>query len=388
MSDTCRSVSDVLGLYAEGELHDPSVVDFVRAHLVDCTDCRERLEEYDELTRALLADGYGGGSARSRGSETFDKWSRLERQLRVEGVLRRLRASVGDASREDLLERTAVDGAYLEAPCFLDAVPRVDEGASDLDFGDGLGYDLRRSSRGRGGWRALAAALVPLGIVSVWLVLAGRSDPEPGLVRNVSPSLVVGSANPAREGAESERLTDRSPRWVVSGADTDAWFASERADPTQRYGALRGAGAAVPPTTEVVLSSTPTERDDHWVVRGVVLETPLDVRSDAPAETRYLLVRDEASGGVNPLSSDLDGWWFRPQLIERRAPESGSEAARSEDVTFYRIHVYEGIRLEMPLRGWTPVSWRSSALGGGRPRSVAPPPLTTFPENWLQNRRF
>ena len=95
MSEHCETVGALLGLYAEGELHDPRTVELVREHLRDCVDCRDALDSYDRLTRALLA-----GEPESL-PEGGDGWIDLERERRVEGVMRRLGVATRAAAGVD-----------------------------------------------------------------------------------------------------------------------------------------------------------------------------------------------------------------------------------------------------------------------------------------------
>ena len=244
MTDLCERVSAVLGLYAEGELHDPLAVEMVRGHLSDCVDCRETLDVYDDLTRTLLSGrgplGAGGG------------WIELEGQRRVDGVLKRL-------DRQALTGEAAGDGSRVAAFRSADALqrfaliersnrPRLQMSVDDL-VENHASTRRRKSGLGASGPRRSALAAVALfGLVSVWLaaVLSGMlSEDAPELERQVlqdapdSLSPVVTSSHRFRDDREPPRReNDRSLRWVVSGAGVEPRLAYLRDSFP-----LRGAGA-------------------------------------------------------------------------------------------------------------------------------------------------
>ena len=451
MSDFCETVSAVLGLYAEGELHDPLAVELVREHILDCANCRETLEVYDDLTRTLLGgpgslnrplgdDGGPGslrdgglGSLRDGGPLGGDGWTDLERQRRVEGVLSRLkwqastpslgvsREAASSGSRVPQAAFPSSDG--LERFAFLERSdrPRLDLSLDDLVDPDHASTSRRNSlSLGASGPRrfALAAAAL-LGIVSVWLavVLSGMlSGSTSELARRVSRdaldsrSPVVASSGRYRNNREPPRReNDHSLRWVLSLAGAAPRPDSSPGSP----GGARApsdpellAGVNDRPTTrsrsaEVILSSTPTEADTQWVVWVVILESPPE-RTEAHSGPRYLLVRDsdfelaDPSRSVRPL--DVGGLWFRPSRIERRPARKYSAPRLTVGTSnLYRVCVYEDIRrLELPVQSWTADPWRTpSTFRREPPGHLTPRLLPTFTENWLrpavhpeQNRRY
>ena len=253
MSDLCETVSAVLGLYAEGELHDPLPVELVREHLLGCTDCRETLEVYDDLTRTLLSGGFSGGGPLGvdGGPLGVDAWTDIERQRRVEGVLRRLNwqastpslavtgEAAGNGSRVPEAAVRSSDALERFALLERSGSPRLHLTVDDLVDDSHASTSRRKSGPlgASGPWRFALAAAALLGIVSVWIAAALRAMqsahklPVASRCRSACCPLCVGSVSglfrqPAEDTDEDvlsasqvRRSIDLSPRTLANSPE-------------------------------------------------------------------------------------------------------------------------------------------------------------------------